>query len=241
MVKVDVDVRFDVTPVEEWPEEKRCLLTTQLVSYVDRELTIDVERALEFIALAQKHELWRFINKPSFESLFESRDLTTEAIEQYRQGVLLLRNKGYAGPISKDQATKAAIIKKLRDQHPDWTQQQIADSVGVAQPYVNKIITKTLDSKESVIIPEHLTATDSKADFRKLPEELQRKVAAREISLNKAAIQSGLRKKKTPEELALHHFKRCDNRLEVLHAMIQLLDDFERQSLASKNFFPERY
>lgn len=217
MVKIDADVRFDVTPVEEWPEEKRCLLTTQLVSYVDRELTIDVERALEFIALAQKHELWRFINKPSFESLFESRDLTTEAIEQYRQGVLLLRNKGYAGPISKDQATKAAVAH-ARDK-------PLADhgEIGNGRKGESRDRNSTSTQDRSNDYTLRRLARDA-------PEFLD-KIESGELSVNAAAIAAGIRKKKTPEELALHHFRRCDNRLEALHAMIQLLDDFERKSL----------
>jgi len=62
---------------------------------------------------------------------------------------------------------------KLRSEHPDWTQQQIADEVGVTQGYVNQVISKNLESKDLLIVPDHLTATDSKADFRKLPEELR--------------------------------------------------------------------
>ncbi len=37
--------------------------------------------------------------------------MTLEAIEQYRRGVQLLRDKGYAGTITEEQARKAVVIE----------------------------------------------------------------------------------------------------------------------------------
>lgn len=61
-----------------------------------------------------------------------------------------------------------AVVEQAEVSTADWTQQQIADEVGVSQPYVSQVISKNLESKE-LVIPEHLTATDSKAGFRKSP------------------------------------------------------------------------
>ncbi len=77
------------------------------------------------------------------------------------------------------------------------TQQRIADEVGVDKAYVSRTLTKSLESKELVNIPDHLTATDSKADYRKLPMDMREAVAQKKISLNAAAIQAGIRKRPT--------------------------------------------
>ncbi len=61
----------------------------------------------------------------------------------------------------------------------DWTQQQIADEVGCSKPYVNKVLTKNCDLKEKVNTPEPMKSDRDKADFRKLPHELQEQVRAR--------------------------------------------------------------
>jgi hypothetical protein len=63
-----------------------------------------------------------------------------------------------------------------REDHPEWTQQRIADEVGVDKAYVSRTLTKSLESKELVNIPDHLTATDSKADYRKLPQDMREAV-----------------------------------------------------------------
>ena len=76
----------------------------------------------------------------------------------------------------------------------DWTQQQIADEVGCSQPYVAQVISKKYESY-NLVIPEHVKSKSDKADFRKLPYELQEQVRANyacERNLDSAASISNL-------------------------------------------------
>ena len=55
------------------------------------------------------------------------------------------------------------------------------------------------DLDKTLNIPPTLQSRTDKADFRKLPVELQQKVAAKEVSLNAAAIQASYEKAKAKE------------------------------------------
>jgi hypothetical protein len=68
-------------------------------------------------------------------------------------------------------------------------------AVGCTKGYVSQVFSKTCESHESLNIPNHLNGSHERTDFRKLPAELQQKVAAKEVSLNAAAIAAGIRKK----------------------------------------------
>jgi len=126
------------------------------------------------------------------------------------------------------QARSRDKIAQLRASHPDWTQQRIAEEVGCSQPYVAQVISKKFESNQ-LVIPNHLTAKEAKADYRKLPPELQQKVAAKEVSLNAAAIAVGIRKKPTPEEIVVKSFAKATNRLETLKTLLGHLTDAEKQ------------
>ena len=52
-------------------------------------------------------------------------------------------------------------------------------------------------------------------------------IEAGEISVNKAAIQVGYRKKPSPEKLAVKHFRKAENKLQVLKLMIEAMDEHE--------------
>jgi hypothetical protein len=79
-------------------------------------------------------------------------------------------------------------LRRLARDNPEAKQQDIANEVGTSRQYVHEVLSsKNLDSKELVDIPSHLTATDSKADFRKLPAELREKVAAVSLSIHPKA------------------------------------------------------
>jgi hypothetical protein len=47
-----------------------------------------------------------------------------------------------------------------------------------------------MSESDKTVIPSTLQSRTDQADFRKLPPELQQKVAAKEVSLNAAAIQA---------------------------------------------------
>lgn len=62
--------------------------------------------------------------------------------------------------------------------------------------------------------------------------ELFQQVCDGELSANAAAIQAGFRKKPSPEELAVRHFRKAENKLQTLKLMVEALDDHERQAVA---------
>ena len=126
-------------------------------------------------------------------------------------------------------AKTADKVRQFKKKYPNWTQQRIAEEVGVSRQYVHKVLsTNKFESKDVVDTPDHLTGSEAKADFRKLPPELQQKVAAKEVSLNAAAIQAGIRKKPTPEEICVREFKKCDSRLGTLKVIVESLEPHER-------------
>jgi hypothetical protein len=67
-------------------------------------------------------------------------------------------------------------------------QQQIADEVGVSKPYVNKVLTKTSDSDNSVNTPGHLNNRNDKADYRKLPMKGKKTTSSAEVVFQPATI-----------------------------------------------------
>lgn len=211
MVKITTDVRFDITPVNEWPEEKQADLTISLISYVDRELTTDVERALKFVDLAEQNQLWRFVGKASLAELFERRDLTLEAIEQYRRGVQLLRDKGHLGTITKEQARKAAVedakAKKDKQQGKRNDLEHDGNSMKLDRGTTNENILRRL-------------ARDH--------ESILAKVESGELTVNQAAIQAGIRKKPTQEEIAVKAFRKANDKLNALKQMMESLTDCEK-------------
>lgn len=125
------------------------------------------------------------------------------------------------------QIKRRVQIREIKEKHPDWTQQQIADEVGCSKPYVNKVLTKNCELKETVNTPESMKSDRDKADFRKLPANLQEMVTSREVSLNAAAIQAGIRRKPSPLEVCVKNFCKSDNRLETLRAIVDRLEPQE--------------
>ena len=62
---------------------------------------------------------------------------------------------------------------------------------------------------------------------RDAPEMLDR-IESGELSVNAAAIQAGIRKKPTPEEVCLKAFRKAGHRLEVVKLIISELELHER-------------
>lgn len=124
------------------------------------------------------------------------------------------------------QIKRRVQIREIKEKHPDWTQQHIADEVGCSQQYVAKVTTEKYESYD-LVVPEHVKSKNDKADFRKLPVELQQKVAAKEVSLNAAAIKAGIRKKPTAEEQCVKAFRKCDSRLVPLKVIVESLESHE--------------
>lgn len=114
--------------------------------------------------------------------------------------------------------TKRTQIQTYYRDNPEAKQEDIAKRFGVSQPYVSQVISKTSDS-DKLLIPKHLKNRNDKADFRKLPANLQEMVTSREVSLNAAAIQAGIRKKPTPEDACLRAFRKCSDLADMLRRL----------------------
>lgn len=132
--------------------------------------------------------------------------------------------------VSLDAVTKTADkIREIKESNPSWTQQKIAEAVGCDKGYVSRVLTNKLQCNKTVNTPDHIKTRPHQADFRKLPPELQQQVAAKEVSLNAAAIQAGIRKKPTPAEIIVKTFAKVENRLETIQSIVRTLSDAERQ------------
>jgi DNA-binding MarR family transcriptional regulator len=110
--------------------------------------------------------------------------------------------KAVVGMTTKEigkEITKRTQIQKYHHENPKAKQEDIAKMFGVSQQYVSKVTTESCELKETVVVPDWIKSSRDQADFRKLPAELREMVAAREVSLNQAAIQAGIRKKPTAE------------------------------------------
>lgn len=57
--------------------------------------------------------------------------------------------------------------------------------------------------------------------------ELLEPIERGELSVNAAAIKAGIRKKKTPVEIGMGAFRKAENRLEFVRAIIQQLSEVE--------------
>jgi hypothetical protein len=68
--------------------------------------------------------------------------------------------------------------------------------------------------------------------------ELLSAIEKQEISVNQAAIAAGYRKKKSPAELVVANFRKCENRLEPLRVIVCELDEYEVNVL--KDFISDR-
>ncbi len=140
--------------------------------------------------------------------------------------------------ISKE-ITKRTQIQKLRKEHPELSQAEIAKEANVSRQYVHEVLSSEKSESDFLLdIPEHLNNKNDRADFRKLPPELQAKVASREININAAAIAVGIRKWLAPEDAALKAFGKVTERLMVLRSIVNSLTDSERQIV--KDWLSER-
>ena len=98
---------------------------------------------------------------------------------------MLFRSKNAAPGISvalalSKRAAQMVLSGELK------TQAEAAELFDISQPAVSKAlkdITKSSDSEEEVIIPDHLHGSNEKADFRKLSPEGQERVRQKEMTM----------------------------------------------------------
>jgi predicted transcriptional regulator len=128
--------------------------------------------------------------------------------------------------------TKRTQIQTYHRDNPEAKQEDIAKRFGVSQPYVSQVISKPSDS-DNLVIPSNLKSRTDQADFRKLPAELREMVTSRQVSLNQAAIQAGIRKKPTPEDQCLRAFKKCSDKAGLLLRLQEYLEAVSRHKEAT--------
>lgn len=204
-------VKIDSGPVEatdkfhDTPKEKWRLLLIAKRSFLGRRLEHDCRCLIEFCEEAEA--VYGDLGFGSAEEMIrEGYELDPSQVEL---AVAWLKHNEPQKQIGLQAVNKKADeVRQLRTEHPDWTQQQIAESVGCDKSYVSRVLTKMSQCNNSLNIPDHIKTRPHQADFRKLPVELQQKVAAKEVSLNAAAIQAGIRKKPTAYEIALKAAKK---------------------------------
>lgn len=226
MVKIDSGALEATDKFEQVPKDKWFFLMLAKRDFLARRVAYDCRCLVEF---CEEAEL--VYSDCGFSSAAEmiqhGYELDPVEIEL---AVAWLKHNQPKQEVSLDAVTKTADkIREIKESNPSWSQQKIAEAVGCSQQYVAKVVTTKDSQREELVVPPTIEGNSSKADFRKLPPELQQKVAAKEVSLNAAAIAAGIRKKPTPAEIIIKTFAKVENRLETLQSIVRTLSDAERQ------------
>lgn len=226
MVKIDSGPLEATDKFEQVPKDKWFFLMLAKRDFLARRVAYDCRCLVEFCEEAELVYADCGFNSAA-EMIQHGYELDPVEIEL---AVAWLKHNQPKQEIALESVTKTADkIRELRDVHPNWTQQQIADEVGCSQQYVAKVVTTNKSESDNLVVSPTLQSRTDKADFRKLPAELQQKVAAKEVSLNAAAIAAGIRKKPTAAEIVVKTFAKVENRLETLRSIVRTLSDAERQ------------
>lgn len=226
MVKIDSGPLEATDKFEQVPKDKWRTLMRVKRDFLSINLAYDCRCLVEFCQEAELvYSDCGFKSAP--EMIQQGYELDPVEIEL---AVAWLKHNQPKQEIGLEAITKTADkIRQLKDENPNWSQQQIAEEVGCTKGYVSQVFSKMSELDKSLNIPSALQSRTDQADFRKLPAELQQKVAAKEVSLNAAAIQAGIRKKPTPAEIIVKTFAKVENRLETLRTIVGTLSDAERQ------------
>jgi hypothetical protein len=189
---------------EDLPKSKWQDLVDAREMFLAVNINYDCRCLIEFCEEAE--QVWKELCYESAADMIQ-RGYKLEPVE-IDLAVAWLKHNEPETEISIQEVSKRVRIQQLAADNPNWTQQRIADEVGVSQPYVNMVISEKSES-DKTLIPSHVINRNDRADFRKLPEELREQVAAKEISLNAAAIRAGIRKKPTPLQELLRAWKKA--------------------------------
>jgi hypothetical protein len=221
---VDATDSFDDVPKSKWADlvDARSMFLAVKINY-------DCRCLVRFCEDAER--VWEELGYDSAEHMIR-KGYGLDPVE-IELAVAWLKHNEPQVEIGLKEVSKRVKIRELRDEHPDWTQARIAQEVGVTRQFVTKVeATESSQWEEIVAIPTDIEGNSSRADFRKLPSELQQAVVEKRVSLNAAAIQAGVRHKPSAQELCVRHFRRVENRLETLRHILQELDDHERAVVA---------
>lgn len=220
---IDATDSFDDVPKSKWHR-----LVAARRSFLAAKINYDCRCLVRFCQDAER--VWQELGYDSAEHMIRKGYWLDPA--EIELAVAWLKHNEPQTEIGLKEVSKRVKIRELRDEHPDWTQARIAQEVGVTKGYISQVFSERFESNDLLNIPPDLSGKESRADFRKLPSELQQAVVEKKVSLNAAAIQAGVRHKPSAQELCVRHFRRVDNRLETLRHILQELDDHERAVVA---------
>jgi len=202
-------------------DDKAWQMTDLLIDYM-REGKTGLKEIPELIVCVIDNELWReFYCEPIHQVVTHKAfiDYVTDPIPSgLDTDIKTLKN------LCTDHAEARDAIDRAMQRKPgDWDTHP--------EPEV------TVDNINDNIRP---TGTSKDAALRRLrkdrPDLLER-VLSDELSANAAMVEAGFRKKKTPEELALHNFRKCQSRLSVFKAVVEGLEGEEK--VAAKEWFEQ--
>lgn len=167
-------------------------------------LDFDVSSVQKWIQIAVEFDAWRVLGYISLDAFLVSEAGITQdfidAIRNAKQGSTVRDIKAQVESARENPAAKHGEVGNGRSRDKDLTSTPANSNDGILRKLARDGHDELLDAIE-----------------------------AGEISVNQAAIQVGYRKKKTPEELAIHHFNRCESRLVVLKAICESLEPHERE------------
>jgi hypothetical protein len=165
----------------------------------------------EMVDECLQHEAWRVIGFDSFEAFCRDElDMTVKEVRGILEQVASDGGHDATQELSRAEETqrKREAVHDLRAEHPELTQQQIADEMGCSERWVRELTgSETDESSNSVptTIKQECQATGRSMQYiqdkRRLAAgfpELLAKVEAGELSCNAAAIEAHIRKKPTP-------------------------------------------
>jgi hypothetical protein len=157
--------KFENTPRDKW----HLLLITKR-SFLDRRLKHDCRCLIEFCEEAES--VFAELGYKSAEDMIrEGYELDPTQIEL---AVAWLKHNEPETGIGIQEVSKRVWIQQLAKDNPKWTQQRIADEVGVSRQYAHDVLSsKSSESEKTIDIPDHINGNADRADFRKLPEELR--------------------------------------------------------------------
>jgi transcriptional regulator with XRE-family HTH domain len=211
--------RFSNTPKNRWRQ-----LVSVKRNFLQTNIAYDCRCLVEFCEEAEL--VWKELG---FES---AADMIRNGYEldpvEIDLAVAWLKHNEPQAEIGITEVSKRVAIVELRNEHPDWTQQKIADEAGVTKGYVSQVFSEKSESDKTLNMPAHLNNRNDQADYRKLPPELQQAVSAKETSLNAAAIKAGIRKKPSASQICVNAFRKADNRLEALKMIASELKPHEK-------------
>lgn len=167
-----------------------------------QQLDTDVEHIQGFIRIAAEHDAWKVLGYVSLDAfLIAEADFSQEIIDAIRE---------------------AKTGTKVKDVHIQIEEAKANKDRQKPGPKKDELNFNSINSNANENILRRLA--------RDKPELLD-KIETGELTVNKAAIQAGIRKKPTPEETCVKAFAKVENRLETLRAMLSQFTETEKQIL----------